>query len=97
MNEDTYKKEDEELDTELQKLISEVQQDENREQQQHNLKQDEQEQRQKIDILDLPPRKETHSTNKGRTHVKFSKPMLRLLLVIIILLSIIAGIYFISR
>lgn len=38
----------------------------------------------KIDVLNLPPRKDVHSDDK-RTQLKWSKPFLRLLSVVVIL------------
>lgn len=99
MSKNIYKQEDDMgVDTDLQELISEVQQggEGNPPLEQRDRDPGDSEQRSKIDILDLPPRREVHSHKQGRTHVKFSRPLLRLLLVIIILLGIISGIYFIT-
>lgn len=49
----------------------------------------------KIDVLNLPPRKEVHGNNKERTHLSISKPFLRFLSVIILIVAIIFGAYFI--
>ncbi|KKE79320.1 hypothetical protein NSA56_08130 [Oceanobacillus caeni] len=51
-------------------------------------------QKAKIDVLNLPPRKEIH-TNKGRTHFKFDKPFIRFITVIIFATIIVAVYYFI--
>ena len=48
----------------------------------------------KIDILNLPPRKEIHSMNNNRTRLKLGKPLIRLLLVIVVLIVIIIGSYY---
>ncbi|GAB3052689.1 hypothetical protein [Virgibacillus ainsalahensis] len=48
-----------------------------------------------IDVLNLPPRKEIHSTKKKRTHFKINFPLVRFLVVIIILLCVITGVYFV--
>lgn len=42
-----------------------------------------------IDILNLPPRKEVHK-NSGKSHFRFSKPLIRFLSVILVLIAIIA-------
>lgn len=47
----------------------------------------------KIDVLNLPPRKEVHS-NHGRTRLKISGPFLRLLTVILLMLAVIIGAYY---
>lgn len=48
-----------------------------------------------VDVLNLPPRKEVHSKNKQRTHIKMSKPLLRFLFVFILLLGVLIGVYFV--
>lgn len=48
----------------------------------------------KIDVLNLPPRKEVHS-NHSRTRITMSKPLLRLLIVILLMISILFGAYYI--
>ncbi len=48
----------------------------------------------KIDVLNLPPRKEVHSKNV-RTRISISRPFLRLLSVIILIVVISFGAYFI--
>ena len=47
-----------------------------------------------MDILNLPPRKVVHSQKKNRTHLKLSKPLIRLVIVIIILLTVIGLLFF---
>lgn len=49
----------------------------------------------KIDILNLPPRKEVHSKYASRTRLKLNRPIVRLLSVMIILLIIIISVSFI--
>lgn len=44
-----------------------------------------------VDILNLPPRKEVHSVKQGRTHVKFSSALLRLIFVIVSIVLVIGG------
>lgn len=82
--------------TDLQKLIEEVHQNANI---QHEAPgestSEESNQIRKIDILNLPPRKKIHSNQKKRLHIKLSRPLFRLLSVIIILLVIIYGAFFI--
>lgn len=45
-----------------------------------------------INVLNLPPRKEVHSQKKKRARIKFSKPFIRL--VIVVVLIIIFGVLF---
>ncbi|MEC5422435.1 hypothetical protein QGM71_02880 [Virgibacillus sp. C22-A2] len=79
---------------ELRKLLSEVQQGEKgRPSQQANLD-DEVVYEREIDILELPPRKEVHGTKKKRTQIKLSRPLLRFLIVIILLLLVLTGVYY---
>src|SRR5690625_6994309 len=47
----------------------------------------------KIDVLNLPPRKEVHS-NHGRTRIKISGQFLRLLTVILLMIVVIFGAYY---
>src|SRR5690625_219297 len=49
----------------------------------------------KIDVLNLPPRKEVHDHNKVRTRLSMSRPFLRFLSVIILIVAIILSAYFI--
>ena len=48
----------------------------------------------KIDVLNLPPRKEVHS-NHGRTRLTISRPFLRLLIVVLLMIAVIFGAYYI--
>jgi hypothetical protein len=41
-----------------------------------------------VNVLNLPPRKEIHSQKRNRTHVKLSKPFLRLFVVLLLLLIV---------
>jgi len=47
----------------------------------------------KVDILNLPPRKEVHQ-KKGWIKVKFSRPFVRFLLVCVLFIMIIFGTYY---
>lgn len=47
----------------------------------------------KVDILNLPPRKEIHQ-KKGWIKPKFSRPLVRFLLVCTVLVLIFAGVYY---
>lgn len=47
----------------------------------------------KIDVLNLPPRKEVHGKVKNRTRLRIGQPFLRLLIVILILIIIALGTY----
>lgn len=49
----------------------------------------------KIDVLNLPPRKEVHSNENVRIRFSISRPFLRFLTVIILIVAIIFGAYFI--
>ncbi|HLS60377.1 MAG TPA: hypothetical protein VK044_04535 [Virgibacillus sp.] len=48
---------------------------------------------QKLDVLNLPPRKEVHSKTKLRTRIKFGTATVRLFVVLIILIALIIGVY----
>lgn len=95
MNEQNESNNDNNQATDLQKLIDEVQQSEKIQKKQQVSLSQEPDQIRKMDILNLPPRKEIHSNHKKRIHVKLSRPLFRFLSVIIILLVIIYGAYFI--
>jgi hypothetical protein len=47
-----------------------------------------------LDVLNLPPRKVTHSHKKKRTHLKLSRPFIRLTLVVVLLLIVIGLLFF---
>ncbi|MFD2630713.1 hypothetical protein [Oceanobacillus kapialis] len=47
-----------------------------------------------IDLLNLPPRKEIHNKSQKRAKLKFSRSLLRLTIVIVLILCILAGVYF---
>ncbi|WP_026906581.1 hypothetical protein [Paucisalibacillus globulus] len=47
-----------------------------------------------MDVLNLPPRKEVHSQKKNRTHVKLSRPFIRLIIVVVLLLTVIGMLLF---
>lgn len=49
----------------------------------------------KIDILDLPPRKEVHSNSKNRTKLKMSRPFLRFSIFILILILVIFAVFYV--
>lgn len=49
---------------------------------------------QKIDILNLPSRKEVHS-QKQFTHIKLTKPFIRLFSVFVVVLAVIGGTLFV--
>lgn len=48
----------------------------------------------KIDILNLPPRREIHDDNHTRTRLSISRPFLRFLSIIIFVIIIVFGAYF---
>ncbi len=94
------KNEQQEMKKDLLKLINEVQQgntDEEGQKQDKTAKTaGEPDLTEKIDILNLPPRKEVHTERKGKINLKISRPLVRLLFVIILLLLIVAGAYFLA-
>lgn len=47
----------------------------------------------KVDVLNLPPRKEVHQ-KKGWTKIKFRKPFVRLLVVLVLLIIVVFGTYY---
>lgn len=80
----------------LEKLISEVQQGEKEEYTEADLRLGNDHEI-KVDVLALPPRSEVHQTNK-RTHLRLSKPLKRLLFVLIFIFIVIGGsIYFFGQ
>src|SRR5690625_4764243 len=81
--------------TDLHKLIYEDKQSEKIQTNQQDTLSQKPDKNIKMDIMNLPPRKEIHSNHKKRIHVKLSRPLFRFLSVIIILLVIIYGAYFI--
>lgn len=48
----------------------------------------------KVDILDLPPRKVVHSNKQIRTRLRLSRPFARLSVVIILLLIVVLGVFY---
>lgn len=48
----------------------------------------------KIDVLNLPPRREVHGNSNVRTRLGISRPFLRFLSVIVLIVAIILGAYF---
>lgn len=48
----------------------------------------------KIDVLNLPPRKEIHRDNDVRTRLSISGPFVRFLSIIILIIIIVFGAYF---
>ncbi|MUK87244.1 hypothetical protein GMD78_02360 [Ornithinibacillus sp. L9] len=46
--------------------------------------------RESIDILNLPPRKEIHGDKKGKFHFKIGRPLIRLLIVCIIVIGLVS-------
>lgn len=73
----------------LEKLISEVQQGEAKEYTDSDLRVDDN-QEIKMDVLSLPPRSEVHQTNK-RTRIRLSKPLKRFIFVLFLIIIIISG------
>ncbi|MEW9674690.1 hypothetical protein ABRT01_00620 [Lentibacillus sp. L22] len=50
-----------------------------------------------MDILNLPPRKEVHGKTNQRIRWQVSGPLVRLLLVIIIIIAVLAGLYYVGE
>lgn len=50
----------------------------------------------KIDVLNLPPRKDVHRSHKSRVKLKFSKPFRRLMFVVLILIIMIIVVLYYS-
>ncbi|HLR75892.1 MAG TPA: hypothetical protein VK077_11560 [Virgibacillus sp.] len=78
---------------ELQKLFKEVQEHETDEQELVN-DQKSHDMQPKIDVLNLPPRKEVHRSHGKKIKLKLSKPLQRLMFVIFILIIVMIAIYF---
>lgn len=97
----TEKVNQEDQATQLKKLFNELQQNEINEEE-YEQKNDvfvtsnviETEVQPKIDVLDLPPRKEVHDVNRTRTKLKIGRPMIRLIFVFTILVIAIASAYY---
>ncbi len=47
-----------------------------------------------VDILDLPPRSQVHSTNNKRTRLKLSNASQRLIVVVLIFLAFLGGAFY---
>lgn len=47
----------------------------------------------KIDVLNLPPRRDIHSNEKSRARLKIRLPFLRLVLVILFMIIVVSGAY----
>lgn len=73
----------------LEDLIAEVQQGNGEDHSEPNLRLGSDKEI-KIDVLSLPPRSEVHTTKK-RTHIRMSRPMKRLIFMIIVLILLISG------
>lgn len=78
----------------LKELFNEVRQGEVEHQNEQVELLEESEPTRKINVLNLPPRKEIHSNKKRRTRLKIGKPLKRFLIVIFILIVILAGAYY---
>lgn len=49
-----------------------------------------------MDILNLPPRKEVHGKTNQRIRWQVSGPLVRMLLVIVIIIAVLAGLYYVG-
>ncbi|MBP1969635.1 hypothetical protein J2Z83_001742 [Virgibacillus natechei] len=81
--------------TELRSLLNDVEQGGREKVNQSDKRTHSMEENQKVDILNLPPRKDVHSHNKKRTHLRIGNPLLRFIIVFIILLSVFIGAYYV--
>src|SRR5690625_8023912 len=81
------------ITNQLEKLLNEVQHHGSEQEQEPKEDLVRQERVQKIDVLNLPPRKEVHSKTKLRTRIKFGKETGRLFVVLLILIVLITGVY----
>lgn len=81
---------------ELRKLFNEVQEESEPSIPEEDIKKDNHEKKveRDVDILNLPPRGEVHSINKKRTRLKVSGASLRFIFVIITLLVLVGGAYY---
>ena len=80
---------------ELEKLLQEVQNhdiDDNQRAEERITR----ESQPKIDVLNLPPRKDVHRSHKSRVKLKFSKPFRRLMFVVLILIIMIIVVLYYS-
>lgn len=74
----------------LQELFEEVQQN----QANNDQESIEQTPQNKIDVLNLPPRKEIHGNNKQKIKFKISSPLVRFVLVITVLIILLVSSYY---
>ncbi|WP_156289257.1 hypothetical protein [Oceanobacillus salinisoli] len=74
---------------ELRSIFNEIIEDKQEQIQQEKAEPEEKD----VDILNLPPRREVHTSN-SRTHIKMDKPLIRFLIVIFLLTAIIIGAYY---
>ena len=58
-----------------------------------NLEDNDKHKQRKVDLLNLPPRKEIHSVN-NRSHFKISKALFRFLFIVLLLIIILIGAYY---
>lgn len=80
----------------LEKLISEVQQVEKKEYSEEDLRVGD-DREIKMDVLSLPPRSEVHQVNK-RARLRISKPLRRFIFVLILIVALIGGsVYFFGK
>ena len=77
----------------LKQLFDEVNNQSLKEEESNEQKNEEQ-QYIEIDVLKLPPRKEVHTNPKSRLYIPSKRPLIRISFVIILLIAILATIYF---
>ncbi|WP_174613629.1 hypothetical protein [Virgibacillus ihumii] len=81
--------------TELKRLLDEVQSGENNHKpHQTNESTDSVKKERGIDVLNLPPRKDVHSAAKSRKRVKINHALFRLIFVIILIIIVLGGIFY---
>ncbi|HLQ71504.1 MAG TPA: hypothetical protein VK142_06850 [Bacillota bacterium] len=76
---------------ELEKLLSEVVPKESSNDGQAEEPEKEADTTQKIDVLNLPPRKEVHGGKAKRMKIKVTKPYFRLIIVVFLIIILFAG------
>ena len=92
-------KEQQDQATPLKKIFEEVQQTDNETEPDQEVESyqtfSEPKTEREMDVLNLPPRKEVHGKNQSRAKLKFHAPFMRLVLVVIVLIGVMSGAYFI--
>lgn len=94
----TVKKDEKNQAAELEKLFSEITEHEQADAQadeQTNIAENKEAPEFEIDILNLPPRSEVHLSNSKRLKITLNRPLIRFLFVIIFIIGIAIGTFYI--